>query len=127
MEPASFTVVPLALFTMITILTVSLGWLAYKARQDHHETVRKSLELGQPLDPDVLKVLGRQPVTPEADQRGGLIAGSVGIAFLILAGFNFATGGDLDGTRVSVFFGILALGLGAGRLIAARTARKPAE
>jgi hypothetical protein len=121
MEPASATVVPLALFVMITVTTGGLIWLAYKSGLERHQTVRKAMELGQPLDAATLRALSRNPSTPEGDLRGGVIASCVGIAFLAVAGANAATTTGLtDGTRIAAFLGILALGLGGGRLLASR-------
>ena len=119
MDP-SLTLIPITLFAMIGIVTCMTLWLLYLARRDHHETLRRSMELGQPLDPEVLRTFARPILDPAADFRSGLIAVCVGLAFFAIAWLNTATAGDLDATRVAAFLGILVIGFGIGLLIVSK-------
>jgi hypothetical protein len=127
MDSLSLTLIPISLFMMIGIVLCSLAWLFYKSRQDHHETIRKALELGQPLDPHVLRIFAQSQREPEDDLRAGIISICVGLAFMVVTGVNIETGGDHYGSQITGFIGILTVGFGVGRLLASRIAKKPKD
>lgn len=125
MEPLSYALVPIVICLSLCALAASYLWLNYKARVANHETVRRALELGQQLDADSLKVLTSDSRNTLADMRGGVVAGAVGVAFLVV-GAVIELAFDNDG-QFAIIVGILAVGLGAGRLIAWKLAEKLAR
>jgi hypothetical protein len=124
MDNLQFTLIPITLFVMIGVVTCSLAWLFYKSRQDHHETIRKALELGQPLDPNVLRIFSRNKTSSADDLRAGMISICIGVAFMVVACVNIFTDGDQYGSRIAGFIGILAVGFGVGQIIASKFASK---
>lgn len=118
MDPLTLILIPIALFTMITIVTCALIWLFYQSRLDHHETIRRALDMGQSLDPELLRFFARRKCDPSDDLRGGVVALCVGLAFFVVAWVNTSTLGDANTTRIAGFAGILTIGFGVGRMIA---------
>ncbi len=125
MEPLSYVMVPIVICISICALAGGYLWLSYKARVANHETVRRAMELGQQLDAESLKVLTSDSRSTLADMRGGVVAGAVGVAFLVV-GVVIELAFNNDG-QFAIIIGILALGLGAGRLIAWKLAEKLAR
>jgi Domain of unknown function (DUF6249) len=124
MNPQPLFLVPVSLFIMISLVVFSLSWLFFKARRDHHETIRKALELGQPLDPDLLRVFARRTLSPENDLRSGAISICLGLAFFVAAGLNGLTDGSVHSSRIAVLIGVLIIGIGIGHLVASRIATR---
>lgn len=125
MEPLSYVLVPIVICVSVCALLAGYFWLGYKARVANHETVRRAMELGQQLDADALKVLTSESRATLADMRGGVVACAVGAAFLVV-GLVIEFGFSNDG-QFAIIVGILALGLGCGRLLAWKLAEKLAR
>ena len=84
--------IPIAFFLMITAIVVVPTWLKSRERREMQETLRASVERGQPLPADVIEALSRKnvPTKPTAarDLRLGVIllsvAGGIGLTFWML-------------------------------------------
>jgi Domain of unknown function (DUF6249) len=120
----NYIIIPIMMMLMLTVGVIAWLWLNYRAKADHHETLRRALELGQPLDIESLKMHVSSPMTPAADRRGGTIALCVGAAFLILAVTQrFSHGSWIQG-EPSLALGLIFCAVGVGRLIAWKIAAK---
>jgi hypothetical protein len=112
--------IPVSVFIMISVVTCTSLWLLYQTRLDHHETIRRALELNQPLDPEVLRISKRSHVDPQLDFRDGIISIAIGISLGAITALNAVTGGDQLSSRIAGSIGILAIGLGVGMIIASK-------
>jgi hypothetical protein len=123
MEPVLNSLVPIvSILAFATVIAAGL-WLSYKAKADHHETVRRALELGQTLDGESMKMITSREVSPAMDRRAGVIALCVGIAFFLMAAIEFGRGGHDDLVSFAGIVGLVFAGVGAGRLIAWKLAQ----
>jgi hypothetical protein len=120
LDNLAIVLIPVSVFIMISVVTCTSLWLFYQARLDHHETIRRALELNQPLDPEVLRIFKRSHINPQLDFRDGLIAIAIGISLGAIAALNAATGGDQLSSRIAGSVGILSAGLGIGLIIASK-------
>lgn len=53
-----------------------------------HKTLRKAIEQGQPLDPELIERLDRAPAPGVADQRIGLVLVALALALFVAALLN---------------------------------------
>ena len=84
-----------------------------------HATLRKSVESGQPLSPELVENLDRAPEPGSADQRIGFVLIALGLALVAAAAIN--GGNDLrDLVAVSMF----PLFVGAALLLRLKMAAK---
>lgn len=77
--------IPLAPFLMVIAIVVIPAWLKSREKRDMQETLRKSIEQGQPLPAEIIESLSRSvppPASASRDIRIGvmLIAAAAGIA-----------------------------------------------
>ena len=81
-----FDIVPVVMFTGLTIVFSLLVWLRFRARQEMQETFRHALDKGQELTPEIIDRLGHPKASQDKDFRLGILwlAGAVG---LVLIGF----------------------------------------
>ena len=100
--------VPIALFTMITVIFSSLFYFRYKSRHDVQETVRAAMESGQQLTPEVLETLSDAIGSKFGDLRRGLISIALAVGFVAL---SQAVGDEEAG---SAMLGIAAFPLAIG-------------
>lgn len=83
--------IPLAPFIMVIAIVVIPAWLKSRERRDMQETVRKAIEKGQALPPELIESLSaveiKSPPSAAKDMRVGviLLAVSLGIALLAQA------------------------------------------
>jgi len=102
--------VPISFFAMIAaIVTVPLYFRSLE-RQKMAETLRASIEAGQPLPPEVINAMTRNlpsakpPASPARDLRVGLIWAGVAVG---VAGFGLAMG-FVEPELTFVFLGLAA-------------------
>ena len=79
------TLVPIALFTMITVIFSLLFYFRYRSRQDVQQTVRMAMESGQQLTPELLETLSDAIGSKFGDLRRGLISIAIAIGFVALS------------------------------------------
>ena len=82
--------VPIAMFTGLTIMISLFFWFRFRARSEMQRTIRKAIEKGQELSPDLVESLGSsQKPAKHSDLRRGLIW--IGSAFgIALFGFSMS-------------------------------------
>jgi hypothetical protein len=81
--------VPIAFFAMIAAIVIVPGWLKSQERTRLHETLKASIDKGQPIPPEVIEAITndvkiKRPPSPERDLRVGIIWLGVGIGFAAL-------------------------------------------
>jgi hypothetical protein len=82
-----------ALFFFLFLAAIILGprYLRSREREKLHETLRIAYEKGQPVPPELITALVKEPAgdrgmpTPDADFRRGLVMVFVGIGFAVAA------------------------------------------
>jgi hypothetical protein len=88
--------VPIAFFIMVAAIVIVPGWLRSQERTRLHETLKASIDKGQPIPPEVIEAITsdvkiKRPPSPERDLRVGIIWLGVGIG---LAAMGLALGFD---------------------------------
>ncbi len=106
-------VIPVSSFIMVTIIVVTFLYLSHKNKQAVQDTIRKSLDQGNPLTPELLEKLGTSPSPRIRDLRRGVVLAAIGIA-AVLAGLVID---DNDGTTGFIIIGLFPLLMGAGFLL----------
>jgi hypothetical protein len=87
-----------------------------------HATLRKSVESGQPLTPELVENLDRAPEPGSADQRIGFVLIALGLALIAAASIN--GGNDL---RDLVALSMFPLFVGAALLLRLKLAHRRVE
>ena len=76
----------------IAVAVVALFFIAQVSRvmrnRSRHATLRKSVESGQPLTPELVENLDRAPEPGAADQRIGFVLIALGLALVVAAAIN---------------------------------------
>ena len=85
-----------------------------------HKTLRKAIEQGQQLDPELIERLDRSPRPGVADQRMGLVLVAIALALFLAAGMNPGQ----DNWRQLLTVGLFPLLVGAALLIRPWLARR---
>ena len=78
--------VPIALFGCIPLTVGLVAWNRRKAQIAMSEVMKKIVDKGEPLTPEVIKTLGVRQRPKHADLRTGLILVAIGIATIFLGG-----------------------------------------
>ncbi len=117
--------VAIAFWTFVAIAVVAGVVGSYKKRRLELEPIKLALERGQPIDPAMLdRILGRGPpekLDPQLIHVGGIITIAAGVGVGLLSLFLPAL------ARLPVMgVGVLAICVGIGLLIAARSMVKAA-
>lgn len=105
--------IPLAPFIMIIAIVVVPAILKSKERKEMQETLRKAIEKGQPLPPEVIDALSKDgvkaPPSAARDLRTGviLLAVSIGVALFGYA-FSFVDGFE-ESKAVAPIMGLAAI------------------
>ncbi len=86
--------VPIAFFIMVAAIVIVPGWLRSQERSRLHDTLKASIDRGQPIPPEVIEAITsdvkiKRPPSPERDLRVGIIWLGVGIG---LAAMGVAIG-----------------------------------
>ena len=84
MEGVFFFLVPIALFAAIAVPICLLIYFSHRRGVETQLTVRKAIEQGQRLSPDLLERLSGVGASPETDRRRGVIGIATGIGIAIL-------------------------------------------
>ncbi len=95
--------IPIVMFTGMTIVFVALFWFRYKARSEMQSTIRMALDKGQELTPEVIDRLGHPQSPKNKDLRYGIIWLSLATA-LVLIGFAVPEPDALRGTLAGAAF-----------------------
>ncbi len=106
-------IIPVASFFMVTIIVVTFLYLSHKNKLAIQDTIRKSLDQGNALTPELLEKLGTTPSPRIRDLRRGVVLSAIGIA-AILAGLLI---NDNDASTGFVIIGLFPLLMGAGFLL----------
>lgn len=124
MESFVHQLVPITLFLCVTLTAVLGFYFAHRTRASQQETLRQAIQNGQPLDAQIIATMGRQPASPEADLRSGVINVCLGLG--IAAAGVLAQGMEEDLARIFGFVAIIILAIGVGELVSWRLRRKAA-
>ena len=81
---AEDVLIPLIVFTAITIMTVAGFAFSHQKRRTVYDTIRVAIEKSGTADPKLIEALIRDNVGPYSDLRRGIILIAVAIAFAIL-------------------------------------------
>lgn len=119
----------LGFWLFVAAIIVAAIWSDSKRKETQQETLRRVVESGQNIDPEVFdRMLGKSDAAKQAsDLRvAGLITSSAGVGMLVFALFL----GTFDSRSMFAMFGVSALigCIGVGLLLAARlVGRRSAE
>lgn len=106
-------IIPVSSFLMVTIIVVVFLYLSHKNKQAIQDTIRKSLDQGNALTPELLEKLGTTPSPRIRDLRRGVVLAAIGMA-AILAGLVID---DKDATTGFIITGLFPLMMGVGFLL----------
>ena len=95
--------IPIVMFIGLTIVFSLFVWFRYRARSDMQETVRRALEKGVDLSPEVIDRLGHPKATKNRDLRLGTIWLSLAVA-LGLIGVAVGEADAIRGTLAGAAF-----------------------
>ncbi len=99
---------PLTIFGSVVLVVWIVQAHGARVRQATQETIRKAIESGQQLTPELIKALGAPRRQKGGDLRWGLIWLAIALAFAIFgAMFLFVDDGDAN-EAVPVMMGIAA-------------------
>jgi hypothetical protein len=84
MEDVVFWLVFIAFFASIAVPVCLLLYFSHRAGVETQLTVRKAIEQGQQLSPEILERLSEGASSPERDRRRGVIGIAIGIGLAIL-------------------------------------------
>ena len=102
--------IPIILFIVTGICTITFFYFNHKNRNAIMETVQKSMDTGSDLTPDLLAKLGAAINPKVRDMRRGIILLSIGIACLMCSMF-FTDTEVVSGIRAGSMFPLM-MGLG---------------
>lgn len=102
MEDVAFWLVFVAFFAAIAIPICLLLYFAHRSGVETQLTVRKAIEQGQQLSPEILERLSEGANSPERDRRRGVIGIAIGIGLAIL--------GLLTVVDLGIGFGVVGIG-----------------
>ena len=102
MEDVAFWSVFIAFFAAIAIPICLLLYFAHRAGVETQLTVRKAIEQGQQLSPEILDRLSEGASSPERDRRRGVIGIAIGIGLAVL--------GLLTVVDLGIGFGVVGIG-----------------
>jgi len=84
MEDVIFWLVVIAFFASIAVPVCLLLYFGHRNGVETQLTVRKAIEQGQQLSPELLERLSESASSPERDRRFGVIGIAIGIGIAIL-------------------------------------------
>ena len=105
--------IPVVAIIGFTVVLVTFFYLSHKNKSAIQETIKKSLDMGQELSPEILERLGTHHSPRVRDLRRGVVLMSLGVAGLV-AGSMFV---DPDDSMGFVAISMFPLFLGLGFLI----------
>ncbi len=101
--------VPIFFFICVAAVFIVPRYLKSRERSELQDTVRRAIDKGQPLPPEVLDAMTRDvrpAASPQRDLRTAIVWLAIAIGF---AGFGFALNYSNDDVPVGVFLGIAAI------------------
>lgn len=84
MQEVAFWLVFVAFFAAIAVPICLLLYFGHRAGVETQLTVRKAIEQGQQLSPEILERLSEGGSSPDRDRRRGVIGIAIGIGLAIL-------------------------------------------
>lgn len=122
------TLVPIVIVGGLWVMLGSVGVTALlamrSATRDLHETMRRSIESGQPLTPEAIRHLRRPPRSPARDLRTGAILCVTAVGLGACAGLIAAV--DRSDDWLGVASAAIVVGsIGLGHLVASRVRQDP--
>ncbi|WP_144391631.1 DUF6249 domain-containing protein [Pleionea sediminis] len=106
-------VIPVAFILVTAVVVVTFLYLSHKNKMAIQETIRRSLDQGNSLTPELLEKLGTTPSPRVKDLRRGIVLAALGLA-AILSGLVV---NDSDGMIGFVIAGLFPLMMGSGFLL----------
>lgn len=104
------------LWAMVFGIVLANVWGNVQSRRELNETVRRAMESGQSLTPELINTLQKPTKPPEQDLRSGVILAALGLG-LASAGIFYATSGEEAGH--GFFVAALIVGaIGVGQIAA---------
>ena len=123
MEGFGFGLASLAFWGFLAAVVVAGIWYAAKEQREQHETMRRIVESGRDIDPDVIDRIFRGDKRPDRDLKiGGLITISAAPGLAIL-GFFLQQASEEALMPLLGVAGLVAC-VGIGLLVAARFAER---
>lgn len=107
------TLIPIVMFSGLTIVFCTLFWFRYRARREMQETFRIALEKGHELTPEIIDRLGHPKASKDKDFRLGVIWLALAVG-LVLIGFAVP---DADAFRGLLASAALPFAIGTAYLI----------
>ena len=115
-----------AFWGFIAAVTVGGIWGESKKRESQHETLRRLVESGQPVDTELMeKLMGKEPRPDRGLRTGGIVNLALCVGLVIMGLLVSQT--DERATGPIVGFGCVLGCLGVGLLIASVFARRSLE
>lgn len=104
-------------FAAITAVIIGPGYLKSRERREMQETVRRAIDKGQPLPPEVIEAMSKDVTknlpSRTKDIRIGIIWLAVGVGLAAFGAINEMTWGSMEWTEGNVPFGAGMLGIAA--------------
>jgi peptidoglycan/LPS O-acetylase OafA/YrhL len=105
--------IPIVALLAVAAVLISFFYLSHKNKKVIQDTIRHSIEQGNPLTPELLEKLATSHSPRVKDLRRGVVLASLGVAFM-LAGLLV---NDPDGTVGMMVAGMFPLMMGLGFLV----------
>ncbi|MEM9055668.1 MAG: DUF6249 domain-containing protein [Pseudomonadota bacterium] len=77
-------VVPIALFASIIVAIWLFSHYSYKKRHTAHETLRRAIDKGQDISPELVEKMSYLSDPVKSDLRRGFLLIAFGVAFMVL-------------------------------------------
>lgn len=114
----AFNLVPAILFISVAFIVGMFIYFNFKAKKEQQETLRQSIAAGHKIDDETLKLFIKQPATPEADLRTGILSTSIGFGVLCAAIYAYyAMTSNDELSLLLAIVGIVNLSSGIGHII----------
>lgn len=111
-------IIPVILFISIAGVLGVFSYFNFKAKKEQQETLRQSIAAGHKIDDETLKLFIKQPATPEADLRTGILSTSIGFGVLCAAIYAYyAMTSNDELSLLLAIVGIVNLSSGIGHII----------
>lgn len=113
---------------MIVAVVGAIVWGGVQSRREMNETMRKAIESGQQLDPEIIAAINKPGRSPANDLRGGIVLCSLAagliVAGLLAEGVVPGANGWDSGSGVGFWVASAIVGaIGIGQLVSALVRR----
>lgn len=106
--------IPIALFTGLTVVLCLFFMFRYKTRSEMQATIRTALDKGQELSPEIIDRLGTPKPPKDKDLRTSLIWFALAVSFVAL---GFGIPDDDEALQMFMGFSAFPFSLGAAYLV----------